>query len=269
VGPALQDRKNHCGTLVEINLQREFDFRNGDKLDYEIAGADVDCKYSQTMGGWMIPPEARGELCLLLWAEDNKEPAWSMGLVRATTDHLNTGSNRDSKATLNGAGRNAIAWLFKSAPLPPNVLWQLDPKTVGSITALKSGQKRINQPFRPALRETVGRAVVATVGQQGHYLKEARAIRVARTALRAEGIVILGQYESHAAIARALGVPVPGRGESVSLRIFPAQSPGTGVANINGRLWRVARDGDPVVRAPDLPKIQPKSRVASRSGGEK
>src|SRR6476620_7983978 len=39
--------KTHCGTLVEINLHREFDFADGATLDYRIAGVDVDCKYSQ------------------------------------------------------------------------------------------------------------------------------------------------------------------------------------------------------------------------------
>src|SRR5256885_8626710 len=60
--------KTHCGTLVEINLHREFEFQDGLKLDYQIAGVDVDCKYSQKNGAWMIPPEARGHLCLVLWA---------------------------------------------------------------------------------------------------------------------------------------------------------------------------------------------------------
>src|SRR5690242_20727699 len=55
--------KTHAGTLVEINLQREFGFEDGVDLDYRIAGADVDCKFSQTLGGWMIPPEAEGHLC--------------------------------------------------------------------------------------------------------------------------------------------------------------------------------------------------------------
>src|SRR5437762_6738306 len=55
--------KTHCGTLVEINLHREFKFQNGVKLDYCIAGVDVDCKYSQNLWGWMIPPEARDHLC--------------------------------------------------------------------------------------------------------------------------------------------------------------------------------------------------------------
>src|SRR3954466_8238712 len=39
--------KTHAGTLVEINLQREFEFEDGVDLDYRIAGAEVDCKFSQ------------------------------------------------------------------------------------------------------------------------------------------------------------------------------------------------------------------------------
>lgn len=74
--------KTHCGTLVEINLQRQFAFKDGKGLDYEIAGVDVDCKYSQRLGGWMIPPEAQGHVCMLVWAEDSSHPKWSLGLVR-------------------------------------------------------------------------------------------------------------------------------------------------------------------------------------------
>ena len=40
----LKTEKTHVGTLVEIWLQREFDFADGDDLDYQIAGVDVDCK---------------------------------------------------------------------------------------------------------------------------------------------------------------------------------------------------------------------------------
>jgi len=51
--------KTHCGTYVETNLQRAFrsDFCDGEILDYKIKGIEVDCKYSQTLNGWMIPPE--------------------------------------------------------------------------------------------------------------------------------------------------------------------------------------------------------------------
>ena len=96
--------KTYCGTLVEINLHREFKFADGVEMDYRIAGVEVDCKFSQTKGGWMIPPEAHGHLCLVVWAEDNADPKWSLGLVRITVDRLNSGGNRDKKATLNAAG---------------------------------------------------------------------------------------------------------------------------------------------------------------------
>ena len=44
--------KTHCGTLVEINLHREFEFEDGREMDYRIAGLEVDCKFSQSPRGW-------------------------------------------------------------------------------------------------------------------------------------------------------------------------------------------------------------------------
>src|SRR5688572_15608773 len=104
--------KTHCGTLVEINLHREFEFGDGVILDYRIAGIDVDCKYSQTLGGWMIPPEAHDHVCLVVWSDDSASQ-WSAGVVRTTLERLNTGGNRDKKSTLNAEGRAAISWLFE------------------------------------------------------------------------------------------------------------------------------------------------------------
>jgi len=244
-----------CGPLVEINLQREFKFLDGDVLDYAIANVDVDCKYSQTVGGWMIPPEARDHVCLVVSASDTATPTWNMGLVRASADHLNLGANRDAKATLNEAGRNAITWIQQDAPLPANVLLKLDRATVDRIFAEPSGQKRINELFRSALGTVIGRAAVATVAQQDDYMKRVRANGGARTILQPEGILILGQYQSHVAIARAFGVPVPGSGDSVSVRVTPARNRGAGVVEISGRLWKLAAPGDPIVTAPDLPSI--------------
>jgi len=74
--------------------------------------------------------------------------------------------------------------------------------------------------------------------------------------LRPEGIVILGQYQSHVAVAQALGLPKPGPGESVSARIVPAKRAGAGVAEINGRFWKIAKPGDTIVPAPLLPKTK-------------
>jgi len=242
------------GPLVEINLHREFDFQDGETLDYTIAGADVDCKYSQTLYSWMIPPEAQGRLCLLVWAEDHSSK-WSLGIVRAEVELLNTGSNRDKKATLNQLGRKAVTWLFYDQPLPPNVLLQLDRSVVNAIMGLSSGQQRVNELFRRTLGKRVGRGVVATVAQQDDYMKRVRGNGGTRTALQPEGIVILGQYSSHRAIARALGAAEPGPGESVPLRIVPATRQGPHTVEIAGKLWRIANETDAVICAPLLPRI--------------
>ncbi len=247
--------KTHCGTLVEINFHREFKFEDGVLLDYRVADIEVDCKYSQKLGGWMIPPEAQDQLCLLVSAEDSEHPLWNMGLVRASKIHLNLGTNRDSKATLNKAGRESIFWLFRDEPLPANILLQIDRVVVDKILSHKSGQKRINELFRAALGRIVGRAAVATVAQQDDYMKRLRQNGGARTALKSEGIIILGQYRNHVRVARELGIPIPGPGDSISIRVAQTQFPGGGVAEISGGLWTVASPGSPIVPAPDLPKI--------------
>lgn len=76
--------KTHFGTLIEINLRREFDDVIDDPddktpLDYQISGIDIDCKYSMTMGSWMIPREAVGHL-LLVGQADDKLSEWNLGI---------------------------------------------------------------------------------------------------------------------------------------------------------------------------------------------
>lgn len=259
--------KTHCGTLVEINLHRAFKFADGAELDYEIAGFEVDCKYSQKLGGWMIPPEAHGKLCLLVWASDELSK-WNIGIVRAYPNLLG-GKNRDGKSTLNEEGRLAIHWLYlpylnntnaqlsrlKHLNLQPNILLQLPEIAVNGIMQLKHGTQRLNQLFRVATEQRVARGVVATVAQQDDYMKRIRENGGARGALRPEGIIILGQFKSHAAIAKALGVPIPGPGESVSVRVSPSVKNVTGSVLIEKEYWRKATIGDPVVSAPKLPSI--------------
>lgn len=201
----------------------------------------------------MIPPEAVGRLCILVSAEDAANPFWNMGLVRVSANLLGA-PNRDGKRKLSDAGRRAIMWLWQQEPLPPNVLLQLDRDVVDRIMSFRHGTKRTNELFRRAMGRIVGRGVVATVAKQDDYMKRLRENGGARTALRPEGIIILGQYQSHTSIAAALNIPRPGPGESVSIRVTPAQNSGPGVAAIGGGLWRVATEDDPVVRAPILPK---------------
>ncbi|MFE4174912.1 NaeI family type II restriction endonuclease [Streptomyces sp. NPDC056909] len=248
--------KTHAGTLVEINLQREFRFADGIDMDYQIAGIDVDCKYSQQFGGWMIPPEAMGHLCLLVWADDYKS-RWSAGLLRVKEEWLNRGNNRDMKLTVKAEHRNKILWLWHDAALPENVLLHLDSATRDSILGLSSGQKRVNQLFRSVQMKRIGRGVVRTVAQQSDYMARVREAKGrARTVLRQEGILIPGHYSSHQAIARSLGAPVPRNGELVSFRVARAlphhgNSPRI---ELDDQLWTLAKEGDPTETAPLLPK---------------
>jgi hypothetical protein len=241
--------KTYCGTLVEINLQRDFDFDNGAKLDYSIAGHEVDCKYSQRDGGWMIPNEAHGELCLVVTADDASS-SWSAGVVRATKDALGVGRNRDAKATLSTEGRERIMWLQREAELSPNVLLTLPDETVQRIFRPKSGQQRLNELFRLVQRRRISRGVVATVAQQHDYMKRVRYNGGSRSQLRPEGIVILGDYSNHRLIAQQLGVEPPEDGESVSIRLAACEAGTPWSASIDGATWRVARDEDPIVEAP-------------------
>jgi Restriction endonuclease NaeI len=246
--------KTHCGTLVEINLQRDFQFADGDKLDYSIAGHEVDCKYSQTRGQWMIPNEAHDELCLVVTADD-RASVWSAGVVRATSERLGLGRNRDSKATLSAAGRADIAWLQLEADLPPNVLLQLDADVVDAIFAPRSGQRRLNELFRRVQGRRITRGVIATVAQQDDYMKRVRENGGARSHLKPEGIIILGDYSAHRLIATQLGIEAPQRGECVSVRVAAASHSDVWTAEIEGARWRVAIDGDPVTVAPTLPRV--------------
>jgi hypothetical protein len=210
--------KTHAGTLVEIALARALRLADGITLDYTIAGADVDCKFSHRLGGWMIPPEAEGKLLLLVQASD-EDGTWSAGLLRAAGENLRPAGNRDGKRALGERGRAAVRWLHARAPLQENALIRLPERDAAAIFALPSGQQRVNELFRRAQRMRVSRTVVATVAMQDDYMKRVRGGGGARDQLRAEGIVIFGDYAGDQVLASALGLPRPGPGEFVSARL--------------------------------------------------
>lgn len=246
--------KTHAGTLVEINLQREFKFDDGVDMDYQVSGIDVDCKYSQQYGGWMIPPEAMGHLCLLVWADDYKS-RWSAGLLRIHDEWLNRGNNRDMKLTVKAEHRNKILWIRHQAELPENVLLHMNPDDRAAVFALKSGQARLNELFRRVQGRRIGRNIVRSVAQQKDYMKRVRGNGGSRSALRDEGILIMGDYDSHKEIARGLGLPIPQEGEFVSIRVTQA-TPDRGhgpKVDLDGKEWVRAAPGDPIEAAPSLP----------------
>ncbi|MFI6016133.1 NaeI family type II restriction endonuclease [Streptomyces sp. NPDC051287] len=223
--------KTHAGTLVEINLQRRFNFEGGRDMDYKIAGVEVDCKFSQDLGGWMIPPEAMGEICLVVWADDQAKQ-WSAGLIRADEEKLTRNGlvtrkgNRDHKYRLNKSNLHLVSWLWHLRPLKENLLLHLDAETREALYEPKSGQKRVNELFRKVQRRRIDRNVVRTLAQQHDYMARVRDDKNrtrARPALREEGYIIPGDSRNHQAVAEALGGPVPEKGEFVSFRVARAQ----------------------------------------------
>lgn len=173
-----------------------------------------------------------------------------MGIVRIRESILSKGGNRDAKRSITTKGRQHIVWLFDNASLPPNILLQLPRPMVDRIMSLPSGQKRIDEIFRAAQRMRIGRGVIATLGQQDDYMKRVRGNRGSRTRLKSEGILILGDYEAHRRVAKELNIPIPQRGEFVSVRVVRATSSDSDVTQVDGQWWRVATDSDPIEPAP-------------------
>lgn len=256
--------KTHMGTLVEINLQRELCFDDGDATDYRIAGIEVDCKYSMTYGGWELPPEAIGHICFVLTAHDETS-SWSAGLIRVREEYLRDRRNRDSKRQLSAAGRSRIRQMWpQHQNLAENIFLHLAPGDRERIFSAKAtrgtqhGQARTNELFRTVQRRIIRRSEVATVAQQDDFMKRARGNGGARTALRPEGILVLGHQETDPLVATALGLPVPRKGEFISARVVPAQADRDDpVTVISGQAWALARASDPTIPAPVIPRHSP------------
>jgi hypothetical protein len=244
--------KTHMGTLVEINLHREFDFEDGRAMDYRIADEEVDCKFSQSPRGWQIPLEALGHLCLLLWADDELGVC-SGGLIRISDEVLRLGGNRDQKRTLNDVGLKRVRRLWQERALPENLLLHLDAQTRNEILSTRGkrgGQRRTDELFRRVQGRLVSRGTVLTVAQQDDPPKR---VRDSRLRLRSEGIVVLGHQGDHPRIARLLGLPVPPKGQWVSARLTPRE-PGrhSPCVSIRGTQYRLADPADSMEPAPLL-----------------
>jgi hypothetical protein len=254
--------KTHMGTLVEINLHREFDFDDGKDMDYQIAGVEVDCKYSMGAYGWMLPPEVVGHIALLVTAND-ETASWRAGLLRVTPECLGQSRNRDGKASLSLLGRKRVRWLWDThRRLPPNLFLELDESTRNAIFDAKArrgnqhGQARLNELFRRVQGRIIRRAELATVGQQDDFMKRARSNGGSRTYLRSEGILVLGHQQNDPLVAEALGLERPRKGELIAVRVVPARAEHSDpVATINGQRWAVARTDDPPTGAPVLDRV--------------
>lgn len=233
--------KTYIGTKVEIVVQDEFGLQRGRRLDYLVDDQDVDSKWSMKSGGWMIPTEAVGELCLCLTANDNSSE-FQVGIVRTSDTRLGVSRNKDKKRRLNDDGLSAMTWLANPGALAENLLLHLDEDTRSSILDDSlSGQRRVTELFRRVQQRIIRREVVLTVAQQDDGPKR---VRDARKALQPEGVIVLGHQQSHPRIATDLGLATPPKGSWLSCRLVRNRGDGERTAEIGGASWRLARPGD-------------------------
>lgn len=273
--------KTYLGTAVEINLTKEFFIPAGDDLDWKVAGAELDCKFSKDLAGWEIPMEMyvcadhadqsgnADHPALLVWLDDDRG-RWAAGVLQISDELLRWKSgggqaegervrayNRDNKRKVSDPALPLIRWLWGGVQtdLPTNLLLHLDPAARQRIFSaadgrLGSGQKRINQLFKEVTGRIVGRQTVLTVAQQDDAPKRARD---ARLLLRPEGYLVLGHQESHPHIAHLLRLTVPVKGEWISVRVAEVDAEDTRPkAFIQGSWWSAAQSSDPTTAAPLL-----------------
>lgn len=248
--------KTHFGTILEINLQREFDFDDGSKLDYSIAGSDVDCKFSKDLYMWEIPREmyeVDPGIALLVWASDY-ESRWWAGVLRVTDTLLRSSRNRDQKRKLNDEGIDRLLPIFEGS-IQENTLLHMPAQDRQRIFShSSSGQARVNELFRQLRGQLVNRATVIAVAQQEDCQKR---VRDARKHLAPQGIVIFGHYEPHPEFAELLGLPRPQLGQYVSARLVPADPMDSRpTIEVDRERWRLASSDDSInyMGAPKLPR---------------
>lgn len=214
--------KTYIGTKVEILLKYEMGMLDGHVLDALIEGHEMDIKCTVGGGfGWMIPDEAIGQLCLLVSVND-ETCHFRVGLMRTSRDVLNSGVNKDGKATILAAARARITWLIEAGSLPPNFLSTIPAEIRSQIMSHRSGQRRINELFRLVQRRIISRNALETVARQLDPMKR---MRDARLQLAPEGILVLGHQDGDPETAASYGLPIPKKGEAISFSLGSPLTP--------------------------------------------
>ena len=92
--------KTHFGSMIEINLQREFrtEFEDGIHLDYRVAGFEVDCKWSRMDG------KKDGEFDTAAWLNTKAAVSWIKAGTSATSAEATNGSTHLSATITHCAG---------------------------------------------------------------------------------------------------------------------------------------------------------------------
>lgn len=183
--------KTYLGTKFEILLRDWLGVPKGVVLDLLIGGREIDVK-STTGGasGWMIPPEAINQLCVLLRVNE-EDSTCAVGLVRARPAYLRGGQNRDAKTSFSAAGREHIWWLVQDFHYTPNFWSLVDEETRTYIMAPRGGAERLARLFAACPELPVSRVVISSIAAQDDFMKRIRRNGGARDFLAPRGIAIL------------------------------------------------------------------------------
>jgi Restriction endonuclease NaeI len=197
--------KTYLGTKFENLLRDWLDVPRGVILDLVIGGQEVDVK--STTGGksdWMIPREAINQLLILLRVNEESSKC-AVGLARARTSYLRTGTNQDKKTSFSAAGTANIWWLVADFEYTPNFWTQIDDTLRNTIMSSGKGTKRLATLFEHCIGMPISRVQVQAVAAQDDYMKRLRKNGGARDLLAPKGIAIL-YSETDRALMHQLGL---------------------------------------------------------------
>ncbi len=136
--------KTYIGTRIEMLVRDALDVGRGAKADAQIAGHEVDIKWSKSLA-WMIGPENLGTVCLGIGTNDDGT-LFSVGLFVPHHDLVRPGRNRDMKLSLSAKFyRERVEWLVMRHPTPPNFFAALNAEVRDDILTQPSAQRRIRR----------------------------------------------------------------------------------------------------------------------------
>ena len=149
--------QTYIGIRTEILIREALDVGAGKRADVQIAGHEVDLKWSKSLK-WMIGPENLGTVCLGVGI--NADQLLSVGLFVPHADVLGS-PNRDKKLGITKVFRDSrVTWLVRDEPLPPNFFETLSKEVREDIMSRGSVQERMRRfaqlvPNRPFPRSAI------------------------------------------------------------------------------------------------------------------
>lgn len=212
--------KTYLGTKIEILVRSLFGGCRGEVLDLSICDQEVDVKFSVS-DAWMIPPEATGHLCLLIYGRESTQ-RFGVGLLRMIPEHRGA-ENRDRKTSVSALGKQRIHWIAEG-DFPLNYLATLSEDDRQSVFAGASATDRVAQLARVSVGRIIPRLAFETVtagplGRHKDPMKRLRRNGGSRERLLAEGIAVLfGEWQETRDICAKMGVQAPMPGQAIVLR---------------------------------------------------